>query len=203
MLSTDGPKYAAAFIPPGVTRDQRPLVLLLIVFLILMRHFADLDIFPPLITSPINNQSLADSNLVWLEGGLDQSNLYLLPKSFSAVDLYEMAGLVPPELEEGEVFDFGPFSTVSLENHQRPRFSAINPVMTPFFFRPLPVNQADRDLLMTVRGIGPGLANKIIELREAKGGFLRLEELLEVSGIGPVKYDFIRRSMVVEPSAAD
>ena len=46
------------------------------------------------------------------------------------------------------------------------------------------LNTADRKTLMTLSGIGEVLADRIIEWREAHGGFSRVEELTEVKGIG-------------------
>ncbi|MBI3998526.1 MAG: helix-hairpin-helix domain-containing protein [Armatimonadetes bacterium] len=47
------------------------------------------------------------------------------------------------------------------------------------------VNTADAAELERLPGIGPVLARRIVEHREAKGLFRRLEDMLEVEGIGP------------------
>jgi competence protein ComEA len=49
------------------------------------------------------------------------------------------------------------------------------------------INAATAPELEALPGIGPSLAQKIVEHREAHGPFLRLEDLLAVSGIGPAK----------------
>lgn len=56
---------------------------------------------------------------------------------------------------------------------------------TPFFFRPVLINYSDQSLLMTVKGIGPSLAQRIINSREGAGPFRVPEDLLRVKGIGP------------------
>lgn len=49
----------------------------------------------------------------------------------------------------------------------------------------VPVNSAGEQLLMTVPGIGPELARRIIDQRNRSGRFDAPEELMEVAGIGP------------------
>ena len=46
------------------------------------------------------------------------------------------------------------------------------------------VNRATAAELVTVPGIGERLAQAIIELRERRGSFTKIEDLLEVRGIG-------------------
>ncbi len=55
---------------------------------------------------------------------------------------------------------------------------------TPFFFAPLPINEADQQLLETVSGIGPRLAAEIIRTRGEQGPFHSPDDLLHVRGIG-------------------
>lgn len=54
------------------------------------------------------------------------------------------------------------------------------------------INAADADTLCTLPGIGPQTADKIIQYRIQNGLFQSLEELMEVSGIGPAKFEKIK-----------
>ncbi|WP_353740477.1 ComEA family DNA-binding protein [Desulfoprunum benzoelyticum] len=60
----------------------------------------------------------------------------------------------------------------------------VEPRLAPFFFQPIPVNDADAKLLETIDGIGPHLASEIIRVREQGVVFRSREDLLQVPGIG-------------------
>lgn len=54
------------------------------------------------------------------------------------------------------------------------------------------VNAADAAELETLPGIGPVTAQHIVEYRQAHGPFSTIEEIMEVSGIGPSTYEKIQ-----------
>ena len=59
------------------------------------------------------------------------------------------------------------------------------------------INTADAAALEALPGIGPSLAAAIVEHRRRHGPFASVDELIEVSGIGPVKLEQIRPSATV------
>ena len=58
------------------------------------------------------------------------------------------------------------------------------------------VNTASAEMLQSLPGIGPVLAERILESRQEEGPFRRPEDLLRVKGIGPVVLDRVRPLMV-------
>lgn len=56
----------------------------------------------------------------------------------------------------------------------------------------VPVNTAPASELQKLPGIGPKLAEAIVDYRTRSGPFERVDELLEVKGIGPAKLGRIR-----------
>ena len=49
------------------------------------------------------------------------------------------------------------------------------------------LNSAGVEVIETLPAVGPKLAQEIVRYREARGPFRRMEDLLEVKGIGPKK----------------
>jgi competence ComEA-like helix-hairpin-helix protein len=70
--------------------------------------------------------------------------------------------------------------------------------LAPLFFRPIPINQADAELLTTIPGIGPAFAQRIIEFRGQHGRITSIEELDAVKGIGPAKLKILKTHLVVD-----
>jgi competence protein ComEA len=59
------------------------------------------------------------------------------------------------------------------------------------------LNQAGSELLQQLPGIGPALAGRIIEYRNQVGGFGSVDQLQEVSGIGPSVMNNVRDKVAV------
>jgi competence protein ComEA len=53
----------------------------------------------------------------------------------------------------------------------------------------LNVNTASESELVALPGVGPGLARRIVEYRTANGPFQSVDDLQNVSGIGPSKFE--------------
>lgn len=82
--------------------------------------------------------------------------------------------------------------------------AAVPPASVPSAFDAegrLDLNRATADDLQTLPGIGPAIASRIIAVREQRGGFVYVEELLDVQGIGPARFEQIRDRVTVGPLA--
>ena len=62
---------------------------------------------------------------------------------------------------------------------------------------PININTADTMLLDTLPGIGPTKAAAIVSYREQYGPFKRIEDIQEVSGIGPATFAKLSSSITV------
>jgi len=63
------------------------------------------------------------------------------------------------------------------------------------------LNLADAELLEELPGIGPVRAREIVRLRDERGGFDSVEELVDVRGIGPVTLERIRPHVALDDTA--
>ena len=59
------------------------------------------------------------------------------------------------------------------------------------------INTASRTELTDLHGIGDVLAGRIVEYRDRTGGFSRIEDIMNVSGIGPARFEAIRDRITV------
>ena len=60
------------------------------------------------------------------------------------------------------------------------------------------LNKAGISDLVKLPGIGEKTAEKIIQLRNERGKFKRLEELMDIKGIGEVKFNKIKKFLYIE-----
>ena len=59
------------------------------------------------------------------------------------------------------------------------------------------INKANATELESIRGIGPMLAQRIIQYRETNGRFEHLEDLIHVAGIGQAKFERIKSQITL------
>src|SRR5699024_7951949 len=76
-------------------------------------------------------------------------------------------------------------STNAQESSEEGKISRIN------------INEADKEALMTLNGIGDSKAENILTYREENGLFKSIEEIKNVSGIGEATFNNLKDSIVV------
>ncbi|MCL7747998.1 S-layer homology domain-containing protein [Halalkalibacter alkaliphilus] len=62
---------------------------------------------------------------------------------------------------------------------------------------PINVNTADKETLQHITGVGPAIADNIIEYRETHGPFTSIEQLVNVHRIGPTTLDGMRDEITI------
>lgn len=75
---------------------------------------------------------------------------------------------------------------------------SVNSSATPGLAHPININTATQLELESLPYIGPATAQKIIAYRQAKGPFKKIEDIMNVSGIGQKTFDRIRPYITVD-----
>lgn len=60
------------------------------------------------------------------------------------------------------------------------------------------INQADKEALISIPGIGDKLSERIIAYRREQGGFKALEELKKIKGMNNYRYDKLKDFLCVK-----
>ena len=173
-------------------KDYHMLVLFVIALLICLTHVAGNFLFKDRNHATPDREKESTDLFIWLSGPRIQKGLYQVPSGTSLSDLATKTNHIPPDQD---LADQHPafLAAVKLEDGSPPKLQGPRPETAPLFFRPIPINEADKDLLITIPGIGETLANRILELRKEKGGFQDKKDLLQVSGLGPGKLKKIEK----------
>jgi competence protein ComEA len=143
-----------------------------------------------------------ESLRVHVAGAVTEPGVYLLPMEAIVSQAIEAAG---GPLEEA-ILDMVNMAA-PLENGQQvfvpvqgdtssETYPSV-PIFVPASVEKININTAPAAKLESLPGIGPSLAKKIVEFRETHGPFLRIEDLLNVSGIGPAKLEGIKDQITI------
>ena len=147
--------------------------------------------------------------IVHITGAVPRPGIYALPEGSRVQDAIAAAGGFLAEAErtninlaafliDGEKLDIpfveggSPVLPTPVEN---------NPVLpgTSSSTELIDINTASSFELEALPGIGPTTAQKIIEYREQNGAFVSIEDIINVSGIGPGLYERIKDLITVGP----
>ncbi|MFI7692148.1 helix-hairpin-helix domain-containing protein [Nonomuraea sp. NPDC049655] len=151
---------------------------------------------PPPATTPPSPSPTAAKVTVQVAGKVRNPGVYLLPQGSRVTDAVTAAGglkhgastgplNLARRLIDGEQIIVGAPSAVVAA--VPPGYSGSDPATAI-----LDLNAATPDQLEELPGVGEVLAARIAEFRTAHGGFTSVDQLREVSGIGPRKYEEIK-----------
>ncbi len=75
---------------------------------------------------------------------------------------------------------------------------SFNKKQTPVVKNIININRATKPELQTLNGIGAVIAERVIEYRENNGLFKNIEDIKNVKGVGPAKYNIIKSRIKVD-----
>lgn len=152
---------------------------------------------------------------VYITGAVVKSDVYFLPAGSIIKDAIAAAGGLTPDADPvrinqalelkdqqqihiprlGETDPPPPIQGGSDKSESTDKTDSAAPGATTGLIN---LNTASLEQLDSLPGIGPAIAQRIIDYREKVGNFTRIEEITEVSGIGEATFAKIKDLIVVE-----
>lgn len=172
---------------------------------------AAIEILPPEPTPTTAPSPTPGPFHVYITGAVNQPAVYELPVGSIVADAVQAAGGFHDEaaqeminlalpLSDGMHVHVPALAADAEPEQQRPATSP--PIVVSADSDPktrlVNINTAGATELETLPGVGPVTAQNIIDYRQANGPFSSLDEILEVSGIGPAKFEQMKELITVD-----
>jgi len=132
---------------------------------------------------------------VYVSGAVRQPDVYVLPPDSIVKDAMLAAG-GPTDDADLERINLA-LPVADGQQVHIPRLGEQDPPVQPPSGQPavagkVNINTAGLEALETLPGIGPAIAQRIIDYRHDHGPFAQIEDITDVSGIGPATFEKIR-----------
>ncbi len=145
-----------------------------------------------------------DQITVYVGGAVPSPGLYTLPRGSRVASLIDQAGLLDgadtsnlqlaAELHDGQEIIVPRQTTVAQASS-----ATISPSHAASPTGPININTASAAVLEQLSGIGPSLAQRIVDFRNAHGPFATVDDLASVQGISVRMVDDFRDQVTVGP----
>jgi competence protein ComEA len=138
---------------------------------------------------------------VYISGAVNHPDVYSLPAGTIIKDAITLAGGAVGDADLNRVNLAQPLTDGQQIYVPRlgeaPLIELQEGTAAPVLTGPINLNTATQAELESLPGIGPALAERIIRYREQNGPFARIEDIQNVSGIGPSIFEQIKDLIVV------
>ena len=125
-------------------------------------------------------------------GEVNKPGVYKLPADSRVIDAIKLAGNAKPNADLTSVNLARPLKDGEQLYVDR-KYLAVHPKVTHAISDGLiNINRASAKDLEKLKGIGPVLANRIIEYRKTNGPFMSVDDLRKVKGIGGSKFEKLK-----------
>ncbi|MBE3591650.1 MAG: helix-hairpin-helix domain-containing protein [Thermoanaerobacter sp.] len=136
---------------------------------------------------------------VYVTGLVKNPGVYTMKEGERVIDAINKAG---GPLEEADLTNINLAQKVKDEQmiivSKKGETNNISPTSTIQKNEKININTATKEELQTLPGIGPVTAERIIEFRENKGSFKKIEDIMNVPRIGPKMFEQIKDKITVD-----
>ena len=140
--------------------------------------------------------------LVYVSGAVKNPDVYALPPNSIVKDAMNAAGGPTDDTDLDRINLAAPLSDgmqVHFPRKGEPAASSGPPSSGAPAGAPININTATLEELDTLSGIGPVIAQAIIDYRQANGPFTSIEQIKDVRGIGDALFEKIKDRITVGP----
>ncbi len=138
--------------------------------------------------------------IVHIKGEINKPGIYKLAPDSRLYQLVEEAGGLT---ENADIKNIN--LAIILRDQQDIYLPAVGEIVVPqqtgsenVLDNSVRINYATKEELKSLPGIGDAIADRIIEYRSQQGGFKRIEDIKNVSGIGDKKFEDIKSRITVD-----
>ena len=140
--------------------------------------------------------------IVYISGAVNRPGVFKIPHNGRVIDLVAMAGGLTVEADVSAI-NMAQLIKDGMHVHvvARPVVLsggdiAVNPSKGKTNAK-ININTAAKSELDELPGVGPSLAERIVEYRQTNGSFNDIDELKKVTGIGPSKFEKIKDKVTI------
>jgi len=153
-------------------------------------HGVDQTAAPPTVHSASPATGKGPSEFVHVVGEVRAPGLYQLPAGSRVLDAVAAAGGFAPDADQAQVN----LARLVSDGEQLvvAKTGAVPAAPGASATGKVDLNTADATALETLDGIGPALAQRILDFRKKNGGFSSVNDLQNVAGIGDKKFAAIK-----------
>lgn len=138
--------------------------------------------------------------IVYISGAVNKPGVYKASQNARVFEIVAMAGGLTSDADETKI-NMAQNAKDGMHIHVADKLVSGNTIpgnaSSSNVGNKVNINTADKSQLDTLPGVGPAMAERIIEYRQTSGGFKDIDELKKVPGIGSSKFEKMKEKVSI------